>query len=168
MKSNIYNHGCYKLRLSSVETYIPLKDDRVSIYSKPICKTYGVLKSSGATENKILDPLEERLGILAHFLIFGGRVEILDVFLKVLNATLRAVIFITKKYSYRAVSPGLQGAIIAGFDGFNYRHHISEYLGDKEFASALPGTYWYPPRGATTVVSLARRILLLGLGGKRP
>lgn len=32
----------------------------------------------------------------------------------------------------------------------------------------LPGTYWYPPKGATTVVSLARMILFFGFGGKRP
>lgn len=30
------------------------------------------------------------------------------------------------------------------------------------------GTYWYPFRGATTVVSFARVMRLAGFGGKRP
>lgn len=70
------------------------------------------------------------------------------------------------KMTCRAVSPRLEGAVVAGLNGLDYR--IDEQIALSGDRRDLLGTYWYPPRGAVTKVPFARVMLFLGVGGYRP
>jgi hypothetical protein len=125
-KSKIYNFKVVNWAVpEKMLTYVPLHANKSGCFnavSKGL-ETYRVLESRGSAKDEIFDILEERLSIFALLSEFGGGVKLLDVLFKVLCAGLNeGKVYYQDETSYRAVGPGFQGAVIAGFNGFNYRH----------------------------------------------
>ena len=112
----------------------------------------GIFQSRGATEHVVTNSTEEGLRSLCGSPETGGSVHALDVRLESLlergDGSVQ-IPFPRGKNMAERTGQSVQGSRERSFPG----------------STVSIGTYWYPPRGATTVVPLARVILLFELGG---
>lgn len=112
----------------------------------------GILQSRGAAKHVVANSTEKVLCSLCGSLELGGSVYVLDVFLESLsNVASDQPTFpdLVERDMVERTGQSVQGSRERSFPG----------------STVSIGTYWYPPRGATTVTSLARVILFFGLGG---
>lgn len=109
-----------------------------------------ILQSGGAAEHVVTNSTEEGLRSLCDVPELLRSVHLRNVRLESLHVTTDQPTFLDRgKNGKERTGQPVQGSRERSFPG----------------STVWIGTYWYPPRGAITVVSLARVILLLGVGG---
>ena len=112
----------------------------------------GVLQSRGAAEYEVTNSTEEGLRSLCGSLEVGGSIYFRDVLLESLS----------KRDTGSVHNPWPRGKNVVERTGQSVQGSR-----ERSFPGSTVsiGTYWYPPRGAVIVVSLARVILFFWLGG---